>query len=131
MKSKYQVIIQTSTQDEPYDFELSASEIIANYFKTDVIFLRPSHLKNPDLKIKGQIWELKSPVGNSKNTIHNIIKTARKQSPNIIIDLRRCKLNERNALARVRETFKRRKRKIGKYLIIDKSGRVIDVLDIL
>lgn len=79
MKIKYKVVVKTLPQDSPRNHEMSAAILVANYFKTDVIFLRPSSLKSPDLKIKNAIWELKSPIGNSKNTIHNNIKGARKQ----------------------------------------------------
>ena len=71
MKNQFLVIIKTLPNDIPRQFELSASKIIANYFKTNVIFLRPIPMKSPDLDINGKIWELKSPTGNSKNTIHN------------------------------------------------------------
>ena len=131
MKSKYQVIVQTSEQDEPYDFELSSAQIIANYFKTDIIFLRPSHLKTPNLKINGQIWELKSPIGNSKNTIHNIFVTARRQSYNVIIDLRRCKMHEQKAFARIRDAFNKRRKRKCQLLIITKSGKVIDISELI
>lgn len=131
MKPKYRVIVKTMPKGAPYDYEMSAALLVANYFKTDVIFLRPIPLKSPDFKIKNQIWELKSPRGNSKNTISNNIKGARKQSMNIIIDLRRCKLNEHKAFANIRNLYKKRKRKIGTYLIIKKNGIIIDVTEIL
>ena len=131
MKPKYQVIVKTLPKDAPYDFEMSAALLIANYFKTNVIFLRPIPLKSPDLKIKNGIWELKSPRGNSKNTISNNIKGARKQSVNIIIDLRRCRLNKNKALANIRNMYKKRKRKTGTYLIIEKNNNILDVTEIL
>ena len=131
MKSKYQVIVKTLPQDAPKDFEMSAALIIANYFKTDVVFLRSGHMKSPDLLVNNEIFELKSPKGNSKNTMHNIIKTARKQSTNIVIDLRRCKMNRRKALVRIRDTYKKRKRKIGKYYIIEKDGSILDIMEYL
>ncbi len=131
MKIKYQVIVKTLPQDAPYDFEMSAALLVANYFKTDVIFLRPTPLKSPDLKIGNEIWEIKSPLGDGKNTIHNNIKGARKQSTNIIIDLRRCKMNTNKALSRIRDMYKKRKRKTGRYLIIDKSGKILDISEIL
>jgi len=131
MKPKYKVIVKTLPQDAPYDFEMSAALIVANYFRTDVVFLRPMPLKSPDLKVKNEIWELKSPMGDGKNTIHNNVKGARKQSTNIVIDLRRCKMNRNKAFARIRNVYRKRKRKIGKYLIIDKSGKVIDICEIL
>lgn len=131
MRKNYKVIVDTSERDRPYDFEMSAALLIANYFKTNVIFLRPTPLKSPDLNIKGQIWELKSPTGNSKNTIHNNIHGARKQSLNLIVDLRRCKMHEQKAISNIRNCYKKRKRKTGKYIIITKTSRVIDILDIL
>ena len=130
-KPEYNVIVKTLPQDGPHDFEMSAALLVAEYFKTNVIFLRPYSLSSPDLKIKGVIWELKSPIGNSKNTIYNNIKTARKQSINIIIDLRRCRLNEHKAFANIRYAYKKRKRQRGTYLIIKKSGKILDVSEIL
>ena len=130
-KPKYNVLVRTLPQDSPHDFEMSAALLIAEYFKTDIVFLRPHSLSSPDLEIKGGIWELKSPIGNSKNTIYNNIKTARKQSTNIIIDLRRCKLNERKALANIRHAYKKRKRRKGTYLIIKRNGKIFDISEIM
>ena len=110
---------------------MSAAILVANYFKTDVVFLRPSSLKSPDLKIKNAIWELKSPIGNSKNTIHNNIKGARKQSDNIIIDLRRCKMNNSQALAKIKDSYRKRKRKTGDFLVICKNGEILDIRKLL
>ena len=131
MKNQYLVIIKTSSKDVPRNYELSASKIIAEYFKTNVIFLRPIPMKSPDLDIDGKIWELKSPTGNSKNTIHNNFKEARVKTVNIIIDLRRCRLNEVNAKARIRAEIKKRKRRKGGILVINKKGEVLDFSSML
>ena len=131
MSIQYKVIVETSPQDAPHDFEMSAALLVANYFETNVVFLRPASLKSPDLRVKGEIWELKSPRGNGKNTIQNNIKNARKQSANIVIDLRHCKMNEVKALSRIRAVYKKRKRKTGRYLIIKKNGKVLDVCEVL
>lgn len=129
MKPKYRVIVKTLPQDAPKDFEMSAASIVANYFKTDIIFLRPGHMKTPDLLVKNEIWELKSPKGNSKNTMRNNIKSARKQSTSIVIDLRRCKMNKEKAISRIRDAYKKRKRKEGRYYIINKNGTILDITD--
>jgi len=131
MKKQYNVVVNTSPQDAPYDFEMSAALLIANYFKTNITFLRPYPLKTPDLEINGTKWELKSPTGSSKNTIYNNIKTARKQSINIVIDLRRCKLNRNKAMSNIKSAYKKRRRKTGTYLIIDKNGEILDARAIL
>lgn len=131
MNKNYEVIIRTTPRDIPKEFEISAAKIIANHFKADVIFQRQQILKTPDLIVSNKIWELKSPIGDGKNTIHNNFKTARKQSKNIVIDLRRCKMQESKAYARIRETYLKRKRKTGDFLIITKNGKVIDISVIL
>ena len=82
MKKQYRVIVKTRPEDSPYDFEMSAALLVANFLKSDVEFLRPQHLKTPDLMIRGVIWELKSPTGGSKNTILIILKT---QENNLLI----------------------------------------------
>ena len=45
MKKYYKVIVQTSEKDRPYDFEMSAAILIADFLKTDVVFLRPTFWK--------------------------------------------------------------------------------------
>lgn len=131
MKPKYQVIVKTLPQDAPYDFEMSAALIIADHFKTNIVFLRPGPMKTPDLLIKNEVWELKSPRGNSKNTIHNIFVTSRKQSYNVIIDLRQCKMNEQKAFARIRDAFNKRRHKKCQLLVINKKDRIIDISEFL
>ncbi|MBR3323942.1 hypothetical protein IKG24_00155 [Candidatus Saccharibacteria bacterium] len=131
MKQYHKVIVETSEKDRPYDFEISAAILVAEYFKTDIVFLRPTPLKSPDLKIDNQIWELKSPMGNGKNTIHNIFVTARHQSYNIVIDLRRCKMNENKAFSRIRDSFNKRRRAKCQLKIIRKNGKIVDISEIL
>ena len=131
MKPKYKVIVKTLPQDAPKDFEMSAALIVANYFKTDIIFLRPGSMKSPDLLVKQELWELKGPRGNSKNTIHNVFVTSRKQSYNVIIDLRNSRMNEKKAFARIREAYNKRRHKKCQLLIITKRGTILDIGDIL
>lgn len=88
-------------------------------------------MKSPDLLVKQELWELKSPRGNSKNTIHNIFVTSRKQSYNVIIDLRYCKMHEKKAFARIRDVYNKRRRRKCQLLIITKKGSVLDIGGIL
>lgn len=131
MKNNYRVINKTLKNDKPRSYELSAAQIVANYFKADVIFLRPMPMKSPDLDVRGKIWELKSPTGDGKNTIHNNFKEARRQTINIIIDLRRCKMHKNRALSRIRAEIRKRKRKKGQILVINKKGKILDFSELL
>jgi hypothetical protein len=98
---KYEVIVKTSLKDLPKEHELSAALILSKYFKSDVTFLRPKTDKTPDLEIKNIKWEIKSPRGDGKKTIENNLRGARKQSQNIVVDLRRIKMHQSKAIARI------------------------------
>lgn len=125
--NKYKVIIKTCVVDRPKDHEMSAALILAHHFKSDVVFLRTKTDKTPDVDVNGTKWEIKSPRGNSKKTIENNFRTARKQSQNIVMDLRRIKMHQRRGNARInfflsqRHTFKR-------VLIITKKQKVVVIL---
>lgn len=125
---KYKVIIETKIADRPEDHELSAALVIANYFKTDVVFLRPQTHKTPDMEINGAKWEIKSPRGNGKKTIDNNLRSARKQSRNIIIDLRRIKLHQNKTKAHINHYLSSGPHGFKKILIITKTNNVIEIL---
>ncbi len=123
---KYQVIVKTDLKDRPEDHELSAALILAAYFKADVMFLRHKSSKTPDIKVNSMKWEIKSPRGNSKKTIENNLRMARKQSRNIIVDLRRIKLHQQKAISRI-NFFLSGPHRFKKVLVITKTEKVIEI----
>lgn len=127
-KVKYEVIIQTNPTDSPKEHELSAAIILAYHFKTNIIFLRPETKKTPDIEVDGIRWEIKSPKGDSKKTIENNLRSARKQSRNIIIDLTRSKMHNGQAVARARFYIKTNAHTIKRLKIITKARKIIDIL---
>ena len=126
--AKYNVIVQTDLVDIPKDHELSAALILAYHFKTDVIFLRPERKKTPDVDVNGTKWEIKSPRGNGKKTIDNNLRAAHKQSRNIVLDLRRAKLHQSKAIARINYYLSAGPHKIEHLKIITKTQKIIDIL---
>lgn len=128
---KYKILLELGLEPVPSKHELNAAKHIANYFESDLLFLRRSPNSSPDLLVKktNQVWELKSPIGNGKRTIANNLREASHQSKNVILDLSRCKMCNDNALVRVRGFLKSGDSTLRKLLIIDKSGRVLDFLD--
>ncbi len=124
---KYDVIIKPSFKDWPEDHELSAALILAAYFKTDVEFLRPQTRRTPDIEINGIRWEIKSPRGKGKKTIENNLRDARRQSRNIVVDLRRIKLHQQTAVARINYYISGPHR-LRKILVITKAKKVIEIL---
>lgn len=107
-----------------------AAKILAELFKSDLIFIRRGPSSTPDILVKrtGQIWELKSPLGNGKRTMANNLREASRQSKNIVMDLFRCKMNNQSALSRIRGFLNSGDAHLKKLLVIDKSGKIIDFL---
>lgn len=124
---KYEVVIKTDLKDRPKDHELSAALILADYFKSDVVFLRPQLDKTPDIDVNGMSWEIKSPKGDGKKTIDNNFRAARKQSLNIIMDLRRIKMHQSKAKARI-NFFLSTPHHFKKVLIITKNNKIVEIL---
>jgi len=81
--------------------------------------------KTPDIKMKKLFWEIKRPTANSKYTIQHAFKSALKQSPNIIFDLRSSKLHQEQALNRLKREFELSKG-VKRLKVILKSQRIVD-----
>jgi hypothetical protein len=126
--AKYDVIVQTNVIDAPKEHELSAALILADHFKVDIIFLRPETKKTPDIDVNGIKWEIKSPKGNGKKTIDNNLRAAHKQSRNVVLDLRRAKLHQNKAIARIDYYLSAGSHKIQHLKIITKTRKIIDIL---
>lgn len=125
MAKSYQVKINDKIIPPPNQQEISAAQIIVKYFKADIYFVQRSSLRTADIKINGIFWEIKSPIGNGRRTIQNNLRTASRQSPNVIIDLRRCKMPTNNALARIRNEMTK-SCPIKHLLIITKDEKAVD-----
>ncbi|MCA9344016.1 hypothetical protein KC947_03650 [Candidatus Saccharibacteria bacterium] len=124
--TRYEVIVKTDPQDAPKEHEMSAAVLLAYHFKADITFLRPEHKKTPD--IDGIKWEIKSPKGGSKKTIENNLRLARRQSKHIVIDLRRSKLHQARAIARIQFYLGTEAHNIKQLKIITKTRKIIDLL---
>ena len=114
----------------PEKHEIEIAKILNKYGK-NVEFLIPLDIKNtrtPDIKMDGLLWEIKSPKGSSSRTIETNLRNASKQSSNIIIDLRRVKIDEARAFSQINREFKFRK--VIKRIIVIRKNYELKVLDI-
>ena len=125
--ANYRIYLPGAVDRPPSAPELSAATILANYFKRDVHFeARHGNLKTADFRIGGALWELKSPLGRGKRTIQNNIRKANQKGANIVVDLRFCKINEEQAIQRVRYEVLRMT-SIKNVLVITKDIRVLAI----
>ena len=81
--------------------------------------------KTPDIKMDKLFGEIKRPKANSKYTIQHAFKSALKQSPNVIFDLRSSKLHQEKARNKVEKIFNESK-SAKRLLIILKSQEMLD-----
>lgn len=126
---KHNVYVEDSKDSKPRPHERKAAEIIANYFKSDIIFVRRLQSKTPDLLVlKTNIrWELKSPIGGGKHTIQNNLRNADSQSENVILDLTRSKLTDKQGISRAKEFTKKERSRIKRLKILTKEKHLIDI----
>lgn len=110
----------------PKPHEESAAVILSKYFDSDVKFIATSNFGTPDISIRGVAWEIKSPVGESKNNIQKNIRAAAKQSRNVVIDLRRSKLHQERAVGYINQ-FLSRPNNIKRLIVITKRAKVLDI----
>ena len=104
----------------------------ARYFAErgyDIEFIPPSHIPEvhrPDIVMSGVEWEIKCPIGKGKNTVVRNMKQAARQSSNIILDLRRIAVPEKQCMTQIENRFNERSN-IKRVLVIKKNGELVDI----
>jgi hypothetical protein len=130
-KQKFDVIIPDNHPNPPDEYEQKAAWILAKHFNCIVEFIIPinSYKRTTvDTLINGQLWEIKTPEGNSrKNTIRDQFMRASYQKASFLtINSERTKLSDefiRKEIARQMKFYRR----IKKVILIDKSQKVLEI----
>lgn len=105
---------------------------VARFFSDlgcDIEFIPPSNIPGfhlPDILMLGVEWEIKTPVGKSKNTIKKNMRLAIQQSHYIIFDLRKRNYNESKSLSELNEQISIRPY-IKKVLVILKGNILLEL----
>ena len=83
--------------------------------------------KTPDIEMSGLLWEIKVPKGKGSRTIENTLRQATKQSPNVILDLRRMdgRVPTKKFIAEVERQFTQN-RSIKHAIVITRQETSID-----
>lgn len=104
--------------------EIDTAERLAS-MGLDVRFLRRSHDQvSPDLEVESRVWEAKSPLGNSANTIANNVRAAARQSDRLILDLSRSARSAETALSEAEAAFGRYDRLVELLVIREVDGQI-------
>lgn len=119
-------IAELNVPPEKHEYET------AKYFAKrgySVVFIKPSDISgfnSPDFRMRGKIWETKSPIGNSLQTFVDNYKKAKKQSENIIFDLRRLNLKSEQICLKMLKG-KAKSPSIKTLLVITRDGQLLTI----
>lgn len=94
----------------------------------DVLFRidsREKGVKNPDVEMNQQVWEFKAPTGQGKNTVDSQMKRAGKQTERLVLDLRRCELDDKKSIRDVRQGMQGRH--LTQVIVIDHAGNIVHI----
>jgi hypothetical protein len=124
---RYKLITPIDIKPRPAEDEQKVAIILAEYFKSNIEFVKRGSSTTPDIRVGNIYWEIKSPRGNGKYTISDNIRSAKHQSPNIVINLSRTKMTARQAESRIRDFLNNSSTGIKRLILITKTNRVIDI----
>ena len=125
--SKYIVVTPTDVIPSPDEYEMTAARLLADYFQSDVTFIKRSSHQTPDLTVAKTYvrWEIKTIEGNSKRTIQNNLRKADRQSENIVISLIRTEMNATQAKGRINEFLRDGPTRIRRIILITKTQKIL------
>ncbi len=118
------IIISGGRYPEHHELETANILITLGYDITFLTESRTEGAKNADIEMNGVIWEMKRPMGKSKQTIKKIFERATKQSDSIILDMRSSKLSKAESIAKIEKEWYSR-RNIRRLFVIY-EGKILD-----
>ena len=72
-------------------------------------------------------WEFKSPTSGSKHTIQNNLRDAGGQSENVVLDLSRAKLIDRQGVSRAKEFIREERSSLKYFKILTRTKKLVDI----
>ncbi len=96
-------------------------------FGEDIVCQKESNQRtSADIIWRGELWELKNPLGATRHTIKNNLRKAKRQSGRIIIDISRSRILLSSAINHSRDHMRRTKQVREIILIARDSYCLID-----
>ena len=123
----YDIQFEDGAIPEPH--EIQTALFLIKHGKKTVKFLAPKNqnrIKTPDILMDGKKWEIKSPTSNGSRVMEHALRSATKQSPNVIIDLRRGKMADERALRQITFTAKKRTA-LKRLIVLTKDDKMLDI----
>lgn len=117
---------------KPTEREKEVANILGKMYGGQVnlvpVVLNPQGIKTPDYIVNGEKFDLKEPIGGSKNTIYDLFKHKSKQANNFIIDIHKSKLNKIESIKHTEKIFYSKHRMWIDTIILIDNNEVFKIL---
>lgn len=127
MKTDLNLIFEDGADPEPHEIKTG---LFLRKLGYEIKFLAPKNIdsvKTPDILMDNLPWEIKAPFSVGSRTIEHSIRSASKQSPNIIIDLRRNKQPDEKLLRQIKHEAEKRTN-VKRLMVITKTQKITHYL---
>lgn len=122
---KKHVILSPTSQEKTIAAVLSEKYGKSVKFVPQVLY--PQGIQTPDYLIDGERFDLKSPTGNGKELLYNMIAKKKKQSPNFIFDITNCPLSDEDIKMQIQSIYASQHTKFVKIIVIIKDKEILSV----
>lgn len=122
---KRHVILRPTSQEKTIAAVLSEQYGKSVKFVPQVLY--PQGIQTPDYLIDGERFDLKSPTGNGKELLYNMIAKKKKQSPNFIFDITNCPLSDDDIKVQIQSIYASQHTKFVKTIVIIKDKEILSV----
>lgn len=114
------------------DKEKEVAEVLGRIYGGKVklipVVLNPKNIKTPDYLVNDKKFDLKEPLGNSKNTIYDLFKHKSKQADNFIVDIHKSGLSRMETIEQTQKIFYSKHRNWINTIILIENNEVFRIL---
>lgn len=111
--------------------EKKIAELIANETGRKVEMVPrvtfPQGIQTPDYLINGSGYDLKTPLGNGKNTLYGMVKSKKKQANNFVICADKTELTVEELRRQIEDVFRSRNTAFVNTIVLIKDNKIVNI----
>lgn len=111
--------------------EKKIAELIANETGRKVEMVPrvtfPQGIQTPDYLINGSGYDLKTPLGNGKNTLYGMVKSKKKQANNFVICADKTELTVEKLRRQIEDIFRSRNTAFVNTIVLIKNNKIVNI----
>ena len=87
----------------------------------------PQGIQTPDYLINGSGYDLKTPLGNGKNTLYGMVKSKKKQANNFVICADKTELTVEELRRQIEDIFRSRNTAFVNTIVLIKNNKIVNI----